>query len=497
MSLFTFDEQFPLFDATPVENLFLQEYLPSAKGDYVKVYLYGLMHSYHPQPGITVESIAHELSQTKEEVLAAFRYWERKGLVQRVGDNPPAFRYINAKQLMFMRQSPAQDSHYAQFADALYAAFGEDRQLHGQETALAYEWVEDLGLPPEVVLMLVNHCISTRGKHFSFKSAQRLAVELARDKVSTIEDAELVLGRSKAVEDGTRRVLRRLGKRRQPSEDEMALYRKWTETMGFSLEAVEAACAETTKGDPTMAYLDGILRGLQKRTGKAMKSAAQVENYLTDEKNAVAPVKEVLGVLGLRMGSPDSGMTSCYRQMADIADHQVIMAAAREAARSGGKLSDVMSLVTTWHEKGLDTPEKVNAYIEAFHEANRQLTALYETAGISGKPTAANRQLLEKWRGTWGFSMEMLHLAATYAQGAGSKMPYMDVILKAWHDQKITSPEAASANRKTWEDSLGKGGKSKGKTVGEQQYTQRSYEGDDPIRRAAEAMMKEGKGEHE
>ena len=43
MALFGFDEQYAMFDVTPVANQFLLEYMPMARGDYVKVYLYGLM----------------------------------------------------------------------------------------------------------------------------------------------------------------------------------------------------------------------------------------------------------------------------------------------------------------------------------------------------------------------------------------------------------------------------------------------------------------------
>lgn len=48
MGMFGFDDQSMMFDVTPVENQFILEYMLSAQGDYVKVYLYGLMHCYHP-----------------------------------------------------------------------------------------------------------------------------------------------------------------------------------------------------------------------------------------------------------------------------------------------------------------------------------------------------------------------------------------------------------------------------------------------------------------
>ena len=47
--MFGFDERYAVFDVTPVDNQFILEYLPAAKGDYVKVYLYGLTQCCHPR----------------------------------------------------------------------------------------------------------------------------------------------------------------------------------------------------------------------------------------------------------------------------------------------------------------------------------------------------------------------------------------------------------------------------------------------------------------
>lgn len=494
MPLFEFDEQYPLFDATPVENLFVQEYLPGAKGDYVKVYLYGLMHTYHPSAGMTLSAMARDLLLTQEEVLAAYRYWERKGLVARVADNPPAFKYVNAKQLMFMRQCPQEDKQYTQFADALYAAFGEDRKLHGQETSLAFEWVEDLKLPPEVVLMMVQHLIATRGKHFSFKAAQKLAVQLAQEHVYTIEDAEAVLSRSRAAEEGTQKILRRLGRKRQPSEDEMALYSKWTKDWGYDHGAIEAACRETTKGEPTMAYLDGILKGLRSRSEKTPATAGQVEKTLAREQEEAAPVKEVLKMLGLSGFAVNEGTLSAYRQMRALAGHDVILLAAREAARTGGRLDDALMLLNAWRGKGLSTPAQVEEYIAAFYESNRLLSQLFEQCGKTEKPAGPDRALLNKWRKEWGFSPEMLMLAASFAQGADKKMPYMDAMLKAWREQNIQTPEAAQATRESFQKApAALPPQRRGKVVTEQLYTQRTYDAID-LNKWAASMIEEAGG---
>ena len=95
MSLCSFSESYLLLGVTPVENIFIQDYLPHAPGDYVRVYLYGLMQCYHPTEDMTTERIAHLLDVTEDTVQGAFQYWERQGLVQRVSDNPPSYQYLN------------------------------------------------------------------------------------------------------------------------------------------------------------------------------------------------------------------------------------------------------------------------------------------------------------------------------------------------------------------------------------------------------------------
>ena len=61
MAFCQFSDTFALFDCTPVENLFIQEYMLRAPGEYVKVYLYGLMQCYHPTQSMSIEVMAKDL----------------------------------------------------------------------------------------------------------------------------------------------------------------------------------------------------------------------------------------------------------------------------------------------------------------------------------------------------------------------------------------------------------------------------------------------------
>ena len=116
------------FDETPVDNQFIQEYLPQASGDYIKIYLYGLMFCYHPEEEVSLERMSHDLNLPTEEIEKAFRYWERQGTVRRVSDRPPTWKYVNLKRKNLVTEEPV-DPDFSAFGEALYDAFDHGRRL--------------------------------------------------------------------------------------------------------------------------------------------------------------------------------------------------------------------------------------------------------------------------------------------------------------------------------------------------------------------------------
>ena len=59
--MFELDADALAYGVTAIENKFLLEYMPAAKGDYVKVYLWGLFKAAHPSPDDSLAEMAQEL----------------------------------------------------------------------------------------------------------------------------------------------------------------------------------------------------------------------------------------------------------------------------------------------------------------------------------------------------------------------------------------------------------------------------------------------------
>ncbi|MBQ8201145.1 MAG: DnaD domain protein [Clostridia bacterium] len=497
MPMFGFDDQYPMFDVTPVDNQFILEYLPTASGDAVRVYLYGLMQCYHPQTTMTIDQMARELHLSEDEILMAYRHWERKGLVRRIADHPPVFRYVSVKQTTFMGGAAPVDEEYDAFASALYAVFGNDRRLHGKEISQCYEWVEELHLPADVVICLMQHMVAVHGKGVSIKTIEKRALQLVEEKVATVEDAQIILQQDRTVREACKAVIKRMGKRRNPSEDELEYCRKWLQDWHFSQQDVLDACAELIKGDPNFKYLNAILERLYTQR-KATGVNRRVEEAIAAEQGAIAPLKALLNVMKLRGVTINEGTIAVYEDMRALYPDAIILMAGQECARHGLALDDVMTTLQNWKRNGLQSVDDVRAYMKRINDQNDFLKTLYEIIGVEAKPNAADRRLIQRWLEEWCFDMGFVAQCAAWCIGKDKPMGYLDKLLEIYHGKGIRTLEAAQQERETFAQSRGTNAVVRQpvrgpKIVGEQQYTQREYTNTDD---AIDAMMRKWQEEN-
>ncbi|MBR5111599.1 MAG: DnaD domain protein [Clostridia bacterium] len=460
--MFEMDKESLAYGVTPLENRFLLEYLPSAKGDYVKVYLWGLFACSHKGPDYTPEDMSKDLFLTVPEIEAALRYWERRGLICRVSDDPQQYRFYSPMQRTNAPTAIDLDMAYVNFAEAVYAAFSEKRKVNPSEISLAWEWVQDMGLSPEAALMLIHHCMAQCGPQFSFKAAEKLVVRMKEAGVKTSEDADSFLQHNQAVHDGVRKVLSRMGKRRLPTDDELALYEKWVSEWQFERQAILDACKEMTSGDPSFKYLDKILDGLRNRS--EARTGKQVAQLLKEEQAQKDLAQEVFTRLGVRLSGPAAALE--YKTLLEIQPHGVLLLAADYCRRNNLRLEDMQRVLEGWKQKGYETEESVREYLDKQTGMRRLLLDVFEACGHRGNPTVTDMVQYQKWHRDWGFNHEMICSAAEQARNAeNGRITYLNKVLETWHEAGIKDISQVQAKKAPV----------KKKTVTEQQYTQREY----------------------
>ena len=98
---------------TAVSDIFIDEYVPSANGDFVKVYLYLLRLFTRKNSNLSISSLADTFNQTENDVMRALRYWDRSGLVQLSYDDNNQLCGITLKDIANHGYSPEPDDRIA------------------------------------------------------------------------------------------------------------------------------------------------------------------------------------------------------------------------------------------------------------------------------------------------------------------------------------------------------------------------------------------------
>lgn len=436
--MFKLDDQARVFGITAVENLFLTEYLPYADGEQIKVYLSALYHSQRGDHDFGVKEMAAELNLEESQVEAALRYWERRRLVERTQDKPPRYVLHHLGQRMLTGQDGfTGDRGFIEFSEAVHAQFKERRKLRPNDTALAYEWVQDLGLPQEVVLMILNHAADTRGINFSFKTTQPLAVLMKEEGVLTPEEAEQYLSHTKRTHFGARSVLQKFNIRRLPTEPELALYRRWTMEWGFDQEAILAACDETVSANnPSFSYLNSILERLKKQG-----SQTKVKDTLRQEEKNIAQVKTLLDTLGIYQVNPHS-LQSAYLQLRDAFDSGMILLAAKSVKARGGTFEHLEPKLIAWKNLGLKDENDVLRHLKRLKAFETLLHKVYQQAGHEGRVGEPELMRVDEWI-KQGHSEELILEASLQAAGSKAPLNYINKVLATWQKAGIHTAKEA------------------------------------------------------
>ena len=436
MPFCSFAEGAAMFDVTPIENMFLLEYLPVAPSDFLKVYLYMRMLSLHPELGDSLEAVCKGLRMDEESVINALRYWERESLVERLTDNPPTYAL---RPLRSESAPSSMDREYYEFRDYtsdLQDLFGVDL-LHPQDFTLAHDWITVLGYSKEAALRLVAHELgkskSKPGKRnvsSIIRRIDKIAVEWAQRGIHTLPDVERAIAHNEGSYQAALAVVRQFSLKRQPTADENAFAGKWLHEWGFTQEEIIAACAETVKtANPSFAYLDAILN-TRRKGGESTREG----------------LKKALGELGVRSPITPSWQKSYDAMLASgFAPETIELAAIQAAAKNRHRFEDLEWMIGRWGELKLYTPEAARQYIDKNTALARQLRELFRVCGVERRPTMADLGQLEVWKAD--LPDDVIAFAAECARGKREPASYMGKLIEEWRKGHVqTVEEARSQN---------------------------------------------------
>lgn len=281
---------------TELENLFIYEYMPSAKGDYVKVYLLARMYA-DRDVSFSNEDLAKELNLPYGEILNAWDYWASKKVIIKHGEKQRKFDYdiefVSLKKLMFgERQRISEEKsnlkklNSSAIQPEMLQTFSKVEQILGRtlgslESHDLKMWIQDWGLEEKVILKAYEQCRKNKklGDH-SYLSA---IVKSWNEKgLLQLDSLEEYLAENDKRHHLYKRIFRALGFHgRFPTEEEERIMDIWFDEYLFDISTVLDACKKTAGiSRPSISYIHAILKSwYEEKNGISREGAEKDETF--------------------------------------------------------------------------------------------------------------------------------------------------------------------------------------------------------------------------
>ena len=311
---------------TTVSDIFIDQYMPKANGEFVKVYLY-LLRATGSGAGIaTISEIADHFSNTEADIIRALNYWASEGILQvqtgadgqiiginlcslsvsgmqaaqsniqsAVADNAAQNNLQNISTADIRMQDSVVEKLKSQTTDKPASSQKEytldeikefrknpdiselffiietylKHTLSSTDTNMVLYWLDELHFSTDLVEYLVEYCI-TKG-HSSLRYMNKVALGWADAGIKTVDQAKDDAAAHSQIYYSVMKALGITG--RNLVDSEVSLINKWVGEYGFDIELVKAACSKTISAiqKPSFEYTDSILANWRKKNVHTLK----------------------------------------------------------------------------------------------------------------------------------------------------------------------------------------------------------------------------------
>lgn len=328
---------------TSVSNVFIDEYMSDANGEFVKIYLYLLRLMNAPDTAFSISSIADKFEHTEKDIKRALSYWERMHLLRLEYDDQQNLTSIcllnslSGKSRPDSNAAPEENKSIAKIPEEAQAEpfspapavtddsagavsavpekktySADDIKLFRQNESVAELFFiterylgrtlnatdintilylyDTLEFNADLIEYLVEYCV-TKG-HTSIRYIEKVALGWADSNITTVEEAKQAAGLRSQAYFAVMKALGISGRNLVPSETEFI--EKWKKEYGFSNELISEACQRTIQAihQPSFEYTDSILNNWSKNKIRSKDDIAKLDAAYQSKKKTAAPAAQ-------------------------------------------------------------------------------------------------------------------------------------------------------------------------------------------------------------
>lgn len=295
---------------TRVENLFINEFLPNAPGDYVKVYLFGLMYAQFDQ-NLNTSKLSRIIGLSETEIEEAWIYWESQGLISRIiktdanGEEELSICFHRLVEQLYGKSvdMPADVQEAATVSqpneeeeddrELLYMSLDDmdyddelskrmtdkslrwlyqkyqtasGRTISRQETSKIEDAIRVYEISPEVFELAIDYCADL--EKYNIDYIFKVALRWKEEGCSNKDDVRALLERHSKRSSWYGMVFKALGFTRLPAPADREIMDRWFDEMRLDIGEVLDACnAAAGLRDPNLRYVNKVLENKKLEKG--------------------------------------------------------------------------------------------------------------------------------------------------------------------------------------------------------------------------------------
>ena len=180
---------------TLVSNVFIEKYMPKARGEFIKVYLLMLKYNNSGEMGANSTILASTLNLLESDILNALNYWNDEGVIKLIPIDKMG--NYNIEFIDLVEDSKSRNKE-VNLLEALNKTSTKDmlndierllgRPLSPKEMTTYLSWQEEFNFSSELILILIEYCVS-RGKS-DYRYIEKVAIAWHDMNITSIDDAQ-------------------------------------------------------------------------------------------------------------------------------------------------------------------------------------------------------------------------------------------------------------------------------------------------------------------
>ena len=424
---------------TAVDNSFLLNYMTDAPDVRSAVYLLGLALSDSNGTDNSCETIANKLSNSCDDVMTAFLYWEEMGLVAISNDTPPSVTYLSARGGVDSLKK-IKPSKYAKFSKDIQAVI-EGRLITVNEFNEYYNFLESTTFDPSALVAVAKYCVELKGGSIAYQYVLTVARNQLLRGATTLEAVTDRLNSQQKYDGDLKLVFKAMGSNRKFEHADREAYEKWTKEFGFTLDTIVAVAKTCKTGGLTK--LDGKLTEYYKRGALSVKEIEAYEQEKTRLYDLARAINKTIGVYYQSLDSiVDEYITNWLRRGYD---DETLLEIAKYCFRSGIRtLHGLASVIDKLYKNGVTSQGTLEAYLAQLAGVDERIQTILVKCGLDRKTTGSDRQLYKTWTQAWGMPQDVIEFVAEKAAGTNAPMAYVNRVLSDYKQQGVFDLAAAT-----------------------------------------------------